>query len=215
MKSPSRYSEDIDLVQMDAGAIGSLLDEMRRVLDSWLGEPARRRGPGSVSLVYRFQTSTLPVQTMRLKVEINTHEHFSVLGVKPRKFDVDTLWHAARVGIPTYELEELLATQLRALYQRKKGRDLYDLWAALTSLDVDGGRLIQCVERYMGHGGLAVSRAEFEANMSGKLRSRQFREDVIPLLRDGASYDVDAAAELVHTRVIARLRGEARRGGSA
>lgn len=88
MKSPSRYSEDIDLVQMDAGAIGSPLDEMRRVLDSWLGEPGRRRGPGSVSLVYRFQTSTLPVQTMRLKVEINTREW-------------NATWRGSLVFIPT------------------------------------------------------------------------------------------------------------------
>lgn len=50
LESPSRYSEDIDLVQAEAGEIGPVLDEMRRVLDPWLGEPRRRRGPDSVSL---------------------------------------------------------------------------------------------------------------------------------------------------------------------
>jgi len=213
LESPSRYSEDIDLVQAEAGEIGPVLDEMRRVLDPWLGEPRRRRGPDSVSLLYRFQTSTLPAQNMRLKVEINTREHFSVLSVSRHDFKVNTLWHAARVCITTYALEELLATKLRALYQRRKGRDLYDLWVALATLDVDEDRLIMCFERYLEHGGLAVSRAQFEPNLSAKLRSRQFREDVLPLLRDGASYDVDAAAELVHERLIARLRGEAWRGG--
>ena len=108
-----------------------------------------------------------------------------------------------------------MATKRRALYQRRKGRDLYDLWVALATLDVDEDRLIMCFERYLEHGGVSVSRAQFEANMSAKLKSRGFREDVLPLLRDGASYDVDAAAELVQVRLIARLRGGAWRGGGA
>ncbi|MHB0980006.1 MAG: nucleotidyl transferase AbiEii/AbiGii toxin family protein [Thermoleophilia bacterium] len=215
LEAPSRYSEDIDLVQAEAGEIGPVLDEMRCMLDPWLGEPRRRRGPDSVSLLYRFETSTFPAQSMRLKVEINTREHFSVLGVTRHDFEVNTLWHAARVSIATYELEELLATKMRALYQRRKGRDLYDLSVALASLDVDEGRLITCFEHYLEHGGVTVSRAQFEANMSAKLRSREFREDVLPLLRDGASYDVDAAAKLVHVRLIARLKGEAWRGGTS
>lgn len=43
----------------------------------------------------------------------------------------------------------------------------------------------------------------------------QVEQDVLPLLRDGASYDVDAAGELVSVRLIARLRGEAWRGGTS
>ena len=31
------------------------------------------------------------------------------------------------IGI-TYEIDELIATKLRALYQRGKGRNLFDLW---------------------------------------------------------------------------------------
>jgi predicted nucleotidyltransferase component of viral defense system len=38
-------------------------------------------------------------------------------------------------------IEELLGAKLRALYQRKKGRDLYDLWLALTTLSVDDARI--------------------------------------------------------------------------
>lgn len=38
----ARYSEDIDLVQIDAGAIGPVITAMRSRLDPWLGEPRRK-----------------------------------------------------------------------------------------------------------------------------------------------------------------------------
>jgi predicted nucleotidyltransferase component of viral defense system len=80
LAKPGRYSEDIDLVQLDAGPIGSLLDAVRRVLDPWLGEPKRKRSHGGATLLYRFETTARPVQRRRLKVEVNTREHVAVLG---------------------------------------------------------------------------------------------------------------------------------------
>lgn len=41
-------------------------------------------------------------------------------------------WFTSEVLIPTYELSELLGTKMRALYQRRKGRDLFDIWFAIT-----------------------------------------------------------------------------------
>jgi len=37
----------------------------------------------------------------------------------------------------TFEPAELVATKLRALYQRRMGRDLFDLWLALTHIGLD------------------------------------------------------------------------------
>lgn len=36
---PSRYSEDIDLVQVNAGAIGTVIDAIRTTLENILGPP--------------------------------------------------------------------------------------------------------------------------------------------------------------------------------
>jgi predicted nucleotidyltransferase component of viral defense system len=151
--APGRYSEDIDLVQIDAGAIGPAIDAIRAVLDPWLDAPRRAQGHGRVTLLYRFETTSMPVQQMRLKVEINTREHFCVLGRHRRGLAVDNPWYSGRADVQTYQPEELLATKLRALYQRRKGRDLYDLWLALTSLALDDERLIECFERYLAEGG--------------------------------------------------------------
>jgi predicted nucleotidyltransferase component of viral defense system len=50
-----------------------------------------------------------------------------VLNPRRVRFQVDSSWYSGAVDVLTYEPEELLGTKLRALYHRKKGRDLFDL----------------------------------------------------------------------------------------
>lgn len=209
---PGRYSEDIDLVQVGPGPIGRILDAIRGALDPWLGAPRRESGDIAATLLYRFETSSRPAQRLRLKVEINTREHFAVLGHRRHDFGVESPWFSATAGIRTFQIEELLGTKLRALYQRKKGRDLYDLWLALTRLELDDARILECFGRYLEVQDARVSRAEFEANLAAKLRSRAFLEDTVPLLPTGTAYDAAAAGAAVHRRLIARLPGEPWRG---
>jgi len=203
----SRYSEDIDLVQVTAGPIGAITKAVRATLDPWLGKPTGKFAGNAATLVYRFDSTNFPVQPMRLKVEINTREHFAVLGYVHHTVKVANPWFSGQAPVKTYHLEELLGTKLRALYQRKKGRDLYDLWAALTANVIDDEKVVHCFNAYLKAGGQAISRAEFERNMADKLNSRVFISDLTPLLRDGTSYDVHEAAQLVGTRLIARMKG--------
>lgn len=207
LASPGRYSEDIDLVQQAAGPIGPIFDAVRSRLDPWLGEASSKRGEGRANLVYRFETTAMPVQRMRVKIEINTREHFNVLGAHRVPFEVKSPWFGGAAEIVTFGIEELLATKLRALYQRKKGRDLYDLDLALTSLAVDDGRLMLCFQRYLEHSGLSIGRTAFEANLQDKLADRAFVEDVAPLLAKPQGYDAAQAARLVLERLISRLPG--------
>jgi len=205
---PGRYSEDIDLVQRDAGPIGQLIDAIRETLDSWLGSPRRKRGKGRVTLSYRYETSFDPASSRRLKIEINTREHFSVLGIEKQSFSVDNPWFTGRAELQVYQLEELLGTKMRALYQRKKGRDLFDLWLALQSGGADCDRVVDCFQRYVEHEGATVSRAELEANLAAKLESAVFLEDIEPLIATGVDYDPVVAANMVRSQLIARLPGE-------
>ena len=137
-----RYSEDIDLVQRDAGPIGELVDAIRETLDPWLCSPRWKQSKGRFTLCYRFETTSSPVSTIRLKIEINTREHFAVLGTTRRSFTVDNPWFNGTAELPVYHIDELLGTKMRALYQRKKGCDLYDLWIALRSGKADINRVV-------------------------------------------------------------------------
>jgi len=118
-------------VQVVGGPIGPLLKEIHAALDPWLGEPRWKQGEGRVTLVYRFESEGPPALPMKLKVEINTREHFTVFGHRSQRFEVASRWFSGAAGILTYDLDELLGTKLRALFQRRKGRDLFDLALAL------------------------------------------------------------------------------------
>jgi len=210
-----RYSEDIDLVQRDAGPIGDLVNAIREALDGWLGAPRWKQSEGRFTLHYRFETSFAPGSIRRLKIEINTREHVAFLGITTRRFVVDNPWFSGMVELPVYHLDELLGTKLRALYQRKKGRDLFDLWFWLSSGQARAERIAECFQRYMSHDGTTVSRAEFEANLAAKLASGAFLEDVRLLVPADVAYDPLAAARLVRDELITRLPGEPWKGSHA
>ena len=215
---PARYSEDIDLVQVEGGPIGDIMTALRQRLDPWLGAPRRKQSEGRMTMIYRFDSETQPVTPLRLKVEVNTREHFSAFGFVRKPFAIDSPWFQGSAELLTYELEELLATKLRALYQRSKGRDLYDLAAAVERLpQLDFAKVVECFERYLEHEGHRVSRAEFEANMAGKMRDPVFHGDLDPLLAVGslvgaADYDPETGYRRVHVEFISRLRGDAWKG---
>jgi predicted nucleotidyltransferase component of viral defense system len=209
-----RYSEDIDLVQTDAGAIGPVMTALHARLDPWLGEPRRKQGQG-VTFIYRFDSEIPPVTPLRLKVESNTREHFSVHGFEKKRFEVNSPWFSGAANLRTYHLEELLGTKLRALYQRKEGRDLFDLALALQrrpGLDVE--KTVECFLTYMRRAATRVSRAEFEANLLSKMEDPAFLADIAPLLSPDAADHFDArhAAEVILEQLISKLPGEPWKG---
>ncbi len=201
----ARYSEDIDLVQVGAGAIGPAFDAIRAVLDPWLGDPRRSLKQGTVTLLYRMQSEGPSPLPMRLKIEINSREHFDVLGIERVAFAVQSRWFTGSASIQTYRLEELLGTKLRALYQRRKGRDLFDLWTAHAHTQVDPAQVVRCFLHYLAQAELHVSRAEFEANLERKLRDERFVADIAPLLPPRSTWSIDRAAEYVRDVLLAQL----------
>ncbi|MBY0471530.1 nucleotidyl transferase AbiEii/AbiGii toxin family protein [bacterium] len=213
LQPPGRYSEDIDLVQVDGQSIGPVLDAIHARLDFWLGKPQWKQGAGRATLYYRFESELPPVTTLKLKVEINTREHFTVLGHQSAEYSVDSPWFKGKSQILTYRAEELLGTKLRALYQRKKGRDLFDLSEALTRISsLDSKQVLECFNRYVAHDGTTVSRAEFEANLFGKISDPIFLADVPKLLAGGFSFDPLDAHKRVQNALVKHLPGEPWKG---
>ena len=196
----ARYSEDIDLVQRVPGPIGPTLDRLRRAL-AWIG-PARSEISEHPKLTFRFETETGVLR--RIKLEINTHEHFG--HVVPHLLAVPSLPVGNSAAVPTYELDELLATKLRALYQRSKGRDLFDLWWAAERGDPDPQRIVSILGDYQAAAGKSMLRAgELRANLAAK-RTQGFVEEVRPLLRPGIAYDGAEALDWAEATFIPLLR---------
>lgn len=208
----ARYSEDIDLVQIKAEPIGPILDRIRTILDPWLGAPKRKFKGGCVSLRYSFLSEDIEPFPLKLKVEVNTREHFAELGWKTENFSLTNRWFTGQTDITSFYLSELLATKLRALYQRKKGRDLFDLYFALKNgfTDIDG--LLSCFKRYLDAEGNTITRAMFEKNLAEKSTMKDFREDILPLLRPDLKWNYQEALTLVQSNIIQYLPGEPWKG---
>jgi predicted nucleotidyltransferase component of viral defense system len=213
LRPAARYSEDIDLVQRVPGAIGSVFDAIKDVLNPWLGEPKRDQKQGRMTLTYRFSSEDMPPVPLRLKVEINSREHFSVYGFREQPLAVESRWFRGSANIPTYDLDELLGTKLRALYQRKKGRDLFDLARALEVPGVDPVRVVAAFGEYLKAEDKLISRAEFERNLADKRIDPAFGGDIRPLLAHGHRFDSEVAFQAI-SKLIALLPGEPWKGAA-
>lgn len=209
-----RYSEDIDLVRTSAGPIGPILDQLRVVLEPWLGRAQFDQSPVAPKFRFRVEAEDGSGVPIRLKIEVNTREieAFDVPARLPLR--VANPWFSGEASIPTYSREEMLATKLRALLQRDKGRDLYDLAHALEVFEgLDADRIVEMFGRYLDLSGQAISRAQAQERMFAKLANPRFLLDMRPLLR---ADQVEALSEestaesfsRVFTTLVDRLPGE-------
>lgn len=174
-------------------------------MNPWLESPRFKQTRGRVTFVYRFISENTPPIALRLKVEINTREHVAVGGYVCISYEVNSRWFQGTCQITTYDLNELLATKLRALYQRSKGRDLFDLAVALDDPRTDIDTIVNIFSAYMDRGDHHVTRMQFEENLAAKRIDRNFVADIGPLLSPDYESDFDAMTDRVLTTLVARL----------
>jgi predicted nucleotidyltransferase component of viral defense system len=201
----ARYSEDIDLVQREAGSIGKVMDAVKALCNPILGQPRTKQKQNSVIFTYRVNSEIPPVIPLRMKIEINTREHFSVFKRITKSYRVQSAWFTGESAINTYRLEELLATKFRALYQRNKGRDLFDIWLGITKGGVDTKQIIEAFKQYLAYQKLKVSAKEFRYNLKAKLENSDFINDLTPLQSSEISYSQEEAYQVVDENLITQL----------
>ena len=201
-----RYSEDIDLVQINPGPIKPILFRLGEVLSYLPGKVIKPKRFNN-TILFRIPSEVPPVVQLRLKVEINCYEHFNELGLVQIPFSYDSLWSKGSCNITTYRLDELLGTKLRALYQRKKGRDLFDLAYALEKAPVNADDVIRCYRRYINFVvDTPPTYKQFITNMEEKMADPDFTGDTVKLLRPGITFDPAASWKFVRETLIEKLR---------
>jgi predicted nucleotidyltransferase component of viral defense system len=205
MSPQPRYSEDIDLVQITSEPVGSILDRLRNVL-SFLGKPIVKQKRNNNTMVFRMDSTFPPIVSLRLKVEINCKEHLNVLGLSEIDFEVRNQWFTGKCKVITYRLDELIGTKLRALYQRKKGRDLFDLYHVLKNAEINPENVIHCYRQYMAFSdGDSPSKNVYIANMEEKMKEDLFLNDTRKLLHPDLLFNPQEAYGFVKTMLIDRL----------
>lgn len=200
-----RYSEDVDLVQIHPGPIKPILFRLGEVL-SWLPDRVTKQKRYNNTMFFRLESEIPPVVPIRLKIEINCFEHFTELGLAKRPFEVRNSWFSGACHITTYTLNELLGTKFRALYQRRKGRDLFDLNVALSHPDFNPDEVLRCYHRYMNFSvKQPPTQKQFVLNMEEKLHDAEFLGDTTAILRPGLDFDAEKAYRNVLEKLIERM----------
>jgi len=199
-----RYSEDIDMVQIVSEPIKPTIDKLREVL-SFLGTPTVKQKRNNNTLIFKIDSTDISITTLRLKVEINCREHFSILGFEEVDFSVKNQWFSGECQIVTYKLDELIGTKIRALYERRKGRDLFDLYKALQNKNLNVDNALICFKEYMSREGKKPTHMLYVSNMEEKMVNDEFLGDTVSLLRPEDEYKPHEAYPIVKEQIIDKL----------
>lgn len=196
-----RYSEDLDYVRRTGGGIAEVTRSLT-VIGERLGMEVRTQIARQPKVYLRapFESGS---GRMQIKVEVNTFERSPARDLLRRPYAVESSWFRGDAEVLTFSLPELLATKLRALFQRSKGRDLFDLWLSLVRLGVAPTDLVACFGPYRPAG---YTRRRAEDNLRAKCADAAFRDDLRPLAAARpVDYEVGAAAELIIARLLSLL----------
>jgi predicted nucleotidyltransferase component of viral defense system len=217
---PARYSEDIDLVVFGDRPEDHIRKALRRVLREVLGNPKASvwdaiglaiRNTVKPSRVLRMTYSVPSVievgRRLDIVVEANVTERTPHRPLVEIPFEFSFRDEPIRARINGYDIHEMLGTKLRALFQRKRGRDLFDLYWALTLANppVDPAAVIESFQYYLRQEASAAGRAEFIGILDSHLADPGFCSDMNQLLRMGAVYDAQKAGEYVKGKLLSLL----------
>lgn len=149
-EEPHRYSEDLDYVRRSGGGIADLTRALTAIGEH-LGMKVNTRIGQHPKVYFRapFESGS---GLMRIKVEVNTFERSPVRDLERVTHQVRSSWFSESGDVTTFALAELVSTKLRALFQRSKGRDLFDLWLSLVELGVRPVDLAECFGPYRPDG---------------------------------------------------------------
>jgi predicted nucleotidyltransferase component of viral defense system len=213
---PYRYSEDIDLTRTTAGNVGPILTRLREVLEPWMGHGQYDLGEIGPRLTFTMKAEDENAsQPIRVKVEIATRERTAHDGAKGYPFEIKNAWFTGKAEIASFSREEILATKLRALLQRDKGRDLIDLAHSVVLFKgLDAAHVVTLFGKYLEAGGQSISRAEAEQRMWEKLDEPSFLADVRPLLSADEAETFDQEAERTAFATVFTFSSMRRRSGA-
>ncbi|MDP8234884.1 MAG: nucleotidyl transferase AbiEii/AbiGii toxin family protein [Candidatus Erginobacter occultus] len=221
---PARYSEDIDLVLVGERPADHIGKALRRMLTEVLGRPVQTlwdevkltirnmaRPSKILRLIFRVPSVTEAGRFLTVKVEVNVSERETWGPMERIDFTVRVRDMDQRAALATYSLNEMLGTKMRALFQRRQGRDLFDLYWAMAGKVAPRGVLpdadlvLDAFRFYLRGEGTKVRASKLIAELESRVGDPGFCSDTGVLLRTGIEYDVQEAASLVRERLLMRL----------
>jgi predicted nucleotidyltransferase component of viral defense system len=208
-EEPLRYSEDLDFVRTNQQPLlGEIFDALRSISGQMGLSEHRRKFPSEdsdVAGIWFEADAESGVSTIRVKVEINVVESTPHRGHVFVPYAVESPWWSGDAEVRTSSLEDVLATKVRALCQRRKGRDLFDLWMGLNRPGIDAVEIATALNHYMQD--RVYSYPQLVNHLKTKLDDADFAADLRGLVRFVPdNYDIPTALDLVRRRIGLELR---------
>jgi len=216
----ARFSEDIDLVVVGDRPEDHIRKALRRVLADVLGAPKtsawnaialavrnQARPFRILRMTYAISSASTPGASLQIVVEANVTERRSHRPLMAMPFEFPFRDGAVKAIVVGYDINEMLGTKMRALFQRRRGRDLFDLYYALTLAKpaVDPDAVVESFLHYLRQEGTTASRSEFVSHLESHLADAGFLSDTEYLLRQGVEYDPVVAGAYVTENLLNRL----------
>jgi len=215
---PARYSEDIDLVVFGDRPEDHIKKAIQRVLLGILGRPSKSiwesvklsvrnavRPSRVLRLTYNVPSLVDPRgKPLEIVIEANVTERIPHRAIAQLKFEYSFRQDAPTTHVNGFDIHEMLGTKMRAMFQRKRGRDLFDLYWALTQSPrpVTPADIVASFQHYMKQEGTIAGRDEFIDILRDHLKDRGFLTDMEPLLRKGIEYDPIVAGDHVIDKLL-------------
>jgi len=216
----ARFSEDIDLVVVGARPEEHIRKALRRVLTDVLGSPKasawdamvlairnQARPSRILRMTYAVPSISTPGASLEIVLEANVSERTPYRPVISVPFGFPFRGAARETTIRGYDIHEMLGTKLRALFQRRRGRDLFDIYHAVTLAKpaIRPDAVIASFLHYLRQESANVRRREFVAILESHLADAGFLSDTAHLLRQGIAYDPAEAGSCIRSVLLDRL----------
>lgn len=195
-----RYSEDIDLNRLDNSPAGPLIDAVKEALEKnrFESRPKIKQTDRSIKIIFNYKA--ISGDTRKLKIEINVRETLPQAKLLEIPYKLESDYFSGDTTIITFNIEEMIGSKIRALYQRNKGRDLFDLYE-LGKMSFDWDNIVKNFQNLA----IGASRKDFEKNLLVKMSNAEFLEDMILLLPVNIGYDPKVAYAWFIKTIIPKL----------
>ena len=180
LEHPLRYSEDLDYVLVGEAPHASIRDALGEVVTGLGMQCERDEISGTRVNVWGGVEVPAVNASVRVKLEVNCTDASPVLDLVRVRHGVDTRVWREEAEILTFQPPELVGTKFRALAQRRKGRDLSDLWIARKQLLIADRDLALAGDHYLQHAD--VSPAQLRERLANHLRDHDFGSDLEALV---------------------------------
>lgn len=157
LERPWRFSEDLDFVLLGDIEYSRIRDAITSVITELGMEAVKAEiSPSRVNVWASASIDALPGSSpVKVKLEVNCNDARPAMDLIRIHHEVRTRIWNEEGEILTFQPAELVATKFRALAQRRKGRDLSDLWLARRELGIQDVALAAGADHYLNHEGIA------------------------------------------------------------